>query len=98
MLFSLSSDTDSDSDVECIGKMPVPTVDITGDEELKAFLENCDDETPPSGPIRAKGELGIEELPPIEELTITIPESECVQLGTISGVVDTIGKFIFLNS
>lgn len=76
--------------------MPTPTVDITNEEEFRAFMENCDDETPNTEPIKAKGELGIEDLPPIEELTITVPESECKQLGTISGIVDTMGNTLFL--
>lgn len=54
-------------------------------------MDACD-ENAPQGPIKAIGELGIEELPPIAELTITVAESECVELGKISGIVDTLGK------
>lgn len=54
-------------------------------------MESCEDNTP-KGPIKAKGEFGIDDLPPIADLTITVPESECIQLGTISGCVDTLGK------
>lgn len=41
-------------------------------------------------PIKAKGELGIEDLPPIEDLAITVSENECIKCGTISGVVETL--------
>lgn len=60
---------------------------------MNKFIENCDDETGgEKGPVKAKGELGIDDLPPIAELTITVPESECIQLGTVSGIVETLGK------
>lgn len=42
--------------------------------------------------MKTKGELGMDDLPPIAELTITVPESECVELGNISGIVDTLGE------
>lgn len=77
--------------MECVGSIPAQVIDITNDEELQEFLDTCEDNTS-SGPIKAKGELGIEDLPPIAELTITVPESECVELGKISGIVDTLGK------
>lgn len=83
--------TDSDdSDVECIGTIPAQTIDITNDEEIQEFLESCEENT--QGPMKTKGELGIDDLPPIAELTITVPESECVELGNISGIVETLGK------
>lgn len=77
--------------MECVSSIPAQVIDITNDEELQEFLDTCEDNTS-SGPIKAKGELGIEDLPPIAELTITVPESECVELGKISGIVDTLGK------
>lgn len=77
--------------MECLGGVPTQTIDITNDEDIQEFLDSCDDNTP-SGPIKAKGELGIEDLPPIEDLTITVAESDCVELGKISGIVDTLGE------
>lgn len=46
----------------------------------------------PSGPIKAKGEFGLKDLPPIEDLTITVSEDECIKLGTILRTVDTLGN------
>lgn len=88
------SDTDSvDSDIECMGSIAAPsTVDITNDDDIREFLDACDDTATPTGPIKAKGEFSIDDLPPIEELTITVPESECVELGKVSGIVGTLGK------
>lgn len=42
--------------------------------------------------IRAKGEVGIEDLPPIEDLKITVPADECVELGKIISIVEQLGK------
>lgn len=39
----------------------------------------------------AKNELSFSDLPPIADLQITVPESECVEIGTVSGIVDTLG-------
>lgn len=86
------SETDSDdSDVEFIGRAPAQTIDITNDDEIREFLDTCEENVAP-GPIKAKGEFSIADLPPIEELTITVPESECVVLGKVSSIVDTLGK------
>lgn len=85
------TDTDSDdSDVECIENVPAQTIDITNDEEIHEFLESCEGNT--QGAMKTKGELGMDDLPPIAELTITVPESECVELGNITSIVDTLGK------
>lgn len=89
--FSDRLETESDdSDVECVGSIPAQTIDITNDDDILEFLESCEDSTP--GTMKTKGELGIDDLPPIAELTITVPESECVELGCVSGIVDTLGK------
>lgn len=58
-------------------------------------MENCS--SAPTGPIKAKGELGIEDLPPIEELTITVSENDCIKLGAVSGIVDTLGKLFHMD-
>lgn len=39
-------------------------------------------------PIKAAGELGIEDLPPIEDLHISMPEKDCIFLGKITSIVD----------
>lgn len=48
-------------------------------------------------PIKAIGELGIEDLPPIEDLHITMPEKECNLLGKITSIVDQLGKPFFFR-
>lgn len=39
-----------------------------------------------------KGELTLDDLPPIEQLQISVPEQDCVQIGTVSSIVDQLGK------
>jgi len=43
--------------------------------------------------VRTKGELGIEDLPPIEDLDISVEESKCKEIGTIDSIVDSQGYF-----
>lgn len=95
-MYSFRTDSDDDeSDVECVGEVGPETIDITAEDDLRAFVESCEDNDAPKGPIKAKGEFGIDDLPPIADLTITVPESECIQLGTVSGVVETLGIFSY---
>lgn len=95
ILFHNRSDSDTDdSDIEYVTDERMQTIDITNDAELHEFLENCENNIP-QGPIKAKGELRVEDLPPIEELSITVAESDCVQLGTLHSVVDTLGMFLY---
>ena len=39
-------------------------------------------------PLKVKGELLISDLPPIEDLKITVPENECLEIGIITSIVD----------
>lgn len=59
-----------------------------------------DENEKPSGPIKAKGEFGLDDLPPIADLTIKLTEEECIKIGHISGIVDTLGtridRFVFM--
>jgi H/ACA ribonucleoprotein complex non-core subunit NAF1 len=46
-------------------------------------------------PIKVEGELLISDLPPIEELQITVPEQECVKMGSIQSIV---GQMVLVSS
>uniref|UniRef100_A0A1I8M9W3 H/ACA ribonucleoprotein complex non-core subunit NAF1 n=1 Tax=Musca domestica TaxID=7370 RepID=A0A1I8M9W3_MUSDO len=94
----IDSDTDSDSsssdsDVECFEnlrkkiekRMEVDDEDEEDDDDENSKGEN---RRKPKQKIRAKGELLLEDLPPIHELQITVPEDECIELGKIHSVVD----------
>lgn len=80
-------------------------IQINDEEEdyqaLYAGLQSgplADDAEKPSGPIKAKGEFGLDDLPPISDLTITVSEDECIVLGTVTGTVDTLGKYILTSA
>lgn len=44
--------------------------------------------------IRTKGELSLNDLPPIEDLKISIEEEKCEPVGCIKSIVDTLGEYI----
>lgn len=46
--------------------------------------------------FKVKGELDINELPPIEELKICVSEEECIEIGCITSIVELLGKFIVI--
>lgn len=41
---------------------------------------------------RTKGELTLDQLPPIEELKITVPEEECIEVGVVTSIIDQLGN------
>lgn len=42
-------------------------------------------------PMRTRGEILIEDLPPIQDLHISVPAEQCMELGKISSIVDQLG-------
>lgn len=83
-----SSDEESDDDDLAIGQVVLSGgSDDDSDVEIvsksRAF-------------VKARGELGIDDLPPIEDLKITVPEEECVRMGKIFSVVEQLGKYCIL--
>jgi len=47
--------------------------------------------------VKTKGELDITDLPPIEDLKISVDEEKCQPIGCIKSIVDTLGKYNLLN-
>lgn len=50
-------------------------------------LDSGDEDTPRTAPIRVRGEVLPHELPPIEELQISVPEAECKPVGHVQSIV-----------
>lgn len=50
------------------------------------------------GGTKYKDELDLDDLPPIEELRITVPEEECEPLGTVCSIVNQLGMVLFYGS
>lgn len=44
-------------------------------------------------PPKVRGELGLDDLPPIEDLAISLPAQETTTIGTVASIVDRLGKF-----
>lgn len=65
--------------------------------EYKKFLAMYADYKKTKETKETKGEVGMNDLPPIAELTITVPESDCVEFGKVSNIVDTLGELIALG-
>nr|CAD7572192.1 unnamed protein product [Timema californicum] len=40
------------------------------------------------GPLRTNGEITLDDLPPIEDLHISVPEEDCKELGKVCSIVD----------
>lgn len=43
--------------------------------------------------VKTKGELDLTDLPPIEDLKISVDEEKCQPVGCIKSIVDTLGKY-----
>uniref|UniRef100_A0A2M4CUX9 H/ACA ribonucleoprotein complex non-core subunit NAF1 n=1 Tax=Anopheles darlingi TaxID=43151 RepID=A0A2M4CUX9_ANODA len=59
----------------------------TMDTNVVSSDDEEEDNTAKAGPLRTKGEILLHEMPPIEELTITVPEEECQPIGRIDSIV-----------
>lgn len=82
------SDDDNDADVaSAAGKSVRRVVRIDDDDDSDVEIVSKSREF-----VKAKGELGIDELPPIEDLKITVPEDECILLGKIFSIVEQLGE------
>lgn len=47
--------------------------------------------------LKVKGELGLEDLPPIEDLKISVPHQDCEVIGSVYNIVDKLGMFYFFH-
>lgn len=66
------------------------------------FCSNSNSNTKPfnrsSRPfLKVKGELGLEDLPPIEDLKISVPRQDCEALGSVYNIVDKLGLCLFFR-
>ncbi|XP_053659258.1 H/ACA ribonucleoprotein complex non-core subunit NAF1 [Anopheles marshallii] len=93
-----SSSSSDDSDVEIVKENPLTAggyrvqddpILVSDTETMDTNAASSEDENdePVTGPIRTAGEILPHELPPIEELTITVPETECKPIGHIDSIV-----------
>lgn len=74
-----SSSSDSDSDVDSVKDIE----EVSSGDELEASSRTAKPEPP-----KVNGELGLDDLPPIEDLAISLPAQETTKIGNIVSVVD----------
>lgn len=85
---SCSSDSEEEKDVKVIERKIREPVESDGDSDEEGNHKKKKRE-----PLKVKGELSIDDLPPIQELQITVDERECMEIGTITTIVDQLGMF-----
>ncbi|XP_075980190.1 uncharacterized protein LOC142979247 [Anticarsia gemmatalis] len=76
---SSSTSDSSDSDVESVKDIE----EVSSGDELEAGSRNAKPEPP-----KVTGELSLDDLPPIEDLAISLPAQDTTKIGTIASVVD----------
>ncbi|XP_017132526.1 H/ACA ribonucleoprotein complex non-core subunit NAF1 [Drosophila elegans] len=91
---SSSSDSDSDSEGEYLTVLRkkiekrINTVACDEDDEDLDEDGATGDPSRRRQPPKVRGEMLLEDLPPIHQLEITVPEDECVELGKVQSIVD----------
>ncbi len=78
-----SSSDESDHNVSVADIVDVADVPDEDDDEVEENL-NAKKKS------KMMEALGIIDLPPLEELTITVPQEECIPIGKISNIIDTL--------
>lgn len=99
---SSSSDDDSDSSAMEVPSSSSSSSSSEAEEEqsiseIHKKIIDLDEEEGEGGPAKFKvpGELGLEDLPPIEDLQISVSEIECTLLGKTLSIVDQLGRGFF---
>lgn len=88
-----SDDSDSSSDVEYLNEIRKTIekrieVDEEEEEEEDDDIEESVGKKKHKPKLKVKGEMLLEDLPPIQDLQITVPENECIEFGKIHSIVD----------
>lgn len=84
---SSSSDSEEEKDIKMIEKKIKELAESDGDSDDEGVNKKKKRE-----PLKVKGELTIDELPPIQDLQITVDERECMEIGVITTIVDQLGE------
>lgn len=84
---SSSSDSEEELDIKVIEKKIRETVESDGESGEENATKSKRRE-----PLKVKGELSMDDLPPIQDLQITVDERECMEIGAVTTIVDQLGK------
>lgn len=80
---SSCSSSDEELDIKVIEKKIREPVQSDGDSD-----DDNTNKKKKREPLKVKGEMTIDELPPIADLQITVDERECTEIGVITTIVD----------
>uniref|UniRef100_A0A1B6MTW3 H/ACA ribonucleoprotein complex non-core subunit NAF1 n=1 Tax=Graphocephala atropunctata TaxID=36148 RepID=A0A1B6MTW3_9HEMI len=80
------SDKDSDSDSSSSSSSTSIYLSDSSDPNSDELYENFT--VQPCKPIKARKELDLEDLPPIKDLKISVPEEDCTPIGKVFQIVD----------
>ncbi|GBP08017.1 hypothetical protein EVAR_71531_1 [Eumeta japonica] len=87
-----SDDSSSSSDVEYLNELRKTIekrIDVADDNDGEDDEhEDYNGKKRQQQKLRAKGELLLEDLAPIQDLQITVPENDCIEFGKIHSIVD----------
>ena len=84
---SSSSDSEEEKDLKVIERKIRQPVESDGDSDDEDVNKKKKRE-----PLKVKGELTIDDLPPIQDLQITVDERDFMEMGVITTIVDQLGK------
>lgn len=83
------SDSSSSSSSSSTSLFFSNTSDSESDNEIgQGAVNNKTTKKCTTRPLKTKGEMTLEDLPPIEDLKISVPESDCVAVGKVFQIVD----------
>jgi hypothetical protein len=84
---SSSSDSEDEKDIKVIEKKIREMDNSEGDSD-----DDDSNKKKKKEALKVKGELSIDDLPPIQDLQITVDERECMEIGVITTIVDQLGE------
>ncbi|XP_004521799.1 H/ACA ribonucleoprotein complex non-core subunit NAF1 [Ceratitis capitata] len=90
---TISSDSESETEVEYLAKI-AKTIEkriAPSDDDDDEDDDNEEGGTKKHGrrqPPRVRGEMLLDELPPIQDLQISVPAEECIEFGRVHSIVD----------
>lgn len=71
--------------------MSFSSISVNSEVDLESSLtKNKSNQNPK--PVKVRGELDIEDLPPIQDLHISVRNDQAVEIGKVLHAVDTLGK------
>lgn len=90
---SSSSDSENEKDMNEIKRK----INESANRDVGSSDDEDDDKSKPQKkrePPKVKGEMSLDELPPIQDLQISVDEKECLEIGKVTSIVEQLGEKI----